>query len=336
MHFGLLLPANFSLDGSGNGVRVQAAKQADALERAGHRVDRLSPWDPFPPDGYDVVQAYSGGFPHAGLAKRKGVAMLGWAPVIDTNEPNWRYRLAARAGHAVSKVYTIPGVFQDQARAADRVICRSAHEQRRVVGGLGVDPAKTRIVLNGIDPPAPMGRDEARRRLASLGLADEFVLHVSAYTQGRKHAVPLAEAVGRTGLPLVIAGTAEPGATLDRLRALEKQYPSVRLLGYVDRPTLEALFAACRVFTLPSYHEGTGLAALEAAAHGATVVITRHGGAPDYFGDRALYVGSADLDELERVHRAAWDAPPSDALQRHVLEHLTWDQSAAALAAAYA
>jgi len=31
----------------------------------------------------------------------------------------------------------------------------------------------------------------------------------------------------------------------------------------------------------------------------------------------------------------AWNAPPSDALQRHVTTHLTWEKSAAALIEAY-
>ena len=158
---------------------------------------------------------------------------------------------------------------------------------------------------------------------------------MSAYTQGRKNVERLIRAAGPLEIPLIIAGTAEPGETLDRLRGLCETYPHVRLLGFQPPDMLQSLYAGCRVFALPSLHEGTGLVALEAAAHGAGVVITRCGGPPDYFGNLASYCDPHDIDSIRRAVEERWERPEGDRLQRHVLDTLTWDQSAHRLAAVY-
>ena len=44
MKIGFLLPANYALTGPGNGVRVQAQRQADALQQLGHEVVCMEAW----------------------------------------------------------------------------------------------------------------------------------------------------------------------------------------------------------------------------------------------------------------------------------------------------
>src|SRR5207302_3171004 len=135
--------------------------------------------------------------------------------------------------------------------------------------------------------------------------------------------------------PLVIAGTPEPGATLDRVKALAARHANVQLFGFLEQSTLNALYAACKVFCLPSHHEGTGLAALEAATYGAAVVITRRGGTRDYFGDLVEYVEPENDRDIRAAVTRAWDRPRSHALRDYVLRSLTWERSATALADAY-
>lgn len=337
MKIGFVLPTNFSLDGPGNGVRVQALAQADALRRAGQDVTLLNPWEHLR-DQFDIVQFFTGGFPTYLIETKRPtpVRRLVFAPMIDSNEPNWRYRLAAKLGNSVPKVFTIPGEFQKQARGSDLIICRSKHERARVVDGLGIDPAKTqvRIVLNGID--SPPDADDPAPVLQRLALEPGFVFHLSSYTDTRKNAVRMAQAVAPLGVPLVIAGSVKPGVVLDQLRDIAGRYKNVRLLGFLSDQEREVLYRTCAVFCLPSSHEGTGLVALEAAARGAAVVITRHGGPPDYFGGWAQYVDPADVAGIRTaVERAKTNARKDTELQRHVLANLTWNQSAQGLIAAY-
>jgi glycosyltransferase involved in cell wall biosynthesis len=89
------------------------------------------------------------------------------------------------------------------------------------------------------------------------------------------------------------------------------------------------------VFCLPSSHEGTGLAALEAASHGAALVITRHGGPKDYFLQHAEYVDPFDVGDIARALKKVWEQPRTGALQEHISSNLTWDHSAQALERVY-
>ncbi|MEM9347279.1 MAG: glycosyltransferase family 4 protein [Planctomycetota bacterium] len=334
MRIGFILPANYALSGGGQGVRVQALCQAEALRKRGYEVLLMNPWEPFTGEPLDVIQYFQGGFAHFWIDKSiKHRAKLSvFAPIIDTNESNRRYRLAARLGNLTGKFFTVPGVFQDQAQSADLVVVRSSHERDRIVQGLGIDPNKVEIVLNGVTPP-PSTTDKLARR--TLELPDEYILHVSAHTQQRKNVVRMIEAIGPTGKPLVIAGTAVPGPILDRIKALSKQYGNITLLGFLDRDVLESLYAGCRVFCLPSINEGTGLVALEASVHGAGVVITKCGGPPDYFGEHGYLVDPYDVESIRSGLMKAWNEPGGEALCKHVVENLTWEQSAMALAKAY-
>lgn len=333
MRIGFLLPSNFAVGNPGNGVRAQARYQTEALRKLGHDVVCLSPWDDCSA-GFDVVQFFQGGFANFSIesTRSSGHKCLVFAPIIDSNESNLRYRIAARLGSTLKKVFTIPAVLQQQARASDLVVCRSRHEQARIVEGLGIDAAKVKIVLNGVTPPDVGGASDGG---LTLDLPERFVLHVSAYTQERKNVLRLIEAVGPLAIPLVVAGAGRPGHVMDRLNALAGRYPSVRLLRYVDEPTLRALYRRCKVFCLPSVHEGTGLVALEAAAYGAQVVITQNGGTRDYFADLAFYVDPFDVNTIRGAVATAWATPPSEALRLHVTTNLTWQRSAEALVAVY-
>lgn len=313
---------------------MQAWRQAEALRRLGHEVLELTPWEAAPLDRLDVIHFFLGGPLIHRIEDLRFLfkASLAFAPMIDSMESNWRYRIAAWIGSRHPRLMTVPGLFRANALGSEVVIVRSTHERDRIVRGLGVDPAKVEIVLNGIDPPPPVDPTLARSR---LDLPDRFLFHVSSYTQERKNVARLAEAVGPLGLPLIVAGAAVEGAELERLRALARRHPSIRLLGHLDQETLLSAYAACEVFCLPSLNEGTGLVGLEAAALGAKIVVTRNGGPPDYYGPLAEYVDPLDVGGIRAAVERAWSAPKDDRLRTRVLTELTWDTSAARLVEAY-
>jgi glycosyltransferase involved in cell wall biosynthesis len=323
-----------AVDGRGNGIRMQAIHQLEALCKLGHDVVPMQPWEEYDSASFDVVQFFLGGFSTYGLERRRQVSLkkLVFAPIIDTNEPFWRYRIAANFGRLIPKIFTVPGVFRSQADCCDLVICRSSYERNRIVKGLGVSPDKCRVVLNGV----------AKRRSASgarakeqLEFPDNFLLHVGAYTQARKNVLRLAYAALEVGKPLVIAGRSDPGPTLAALLDLERRNPKkIRVLPYMARDQLEDLYDACKVFCLPSYHEGTGLVALEAANYGSGIVITKNGGPPDYFGKLAYYVDPFSVGSIARAIDSAWEKPRQKELQSR-MEELTWEASANELLSAY-
>lgn len=334
MRIGFLLPATHALDGVSNGVRSAAIGQAEALRRLGHDSVYLDPWNLTDPASLDCVHFFQGGCGHYQIEHKRPhpVKMLTFAPQIDTNERIWKYRLAAEAGRLLPKFFTIPRLFKDQCQGCDAVMARSLYDRDRIVRGLGINPSKVEIVLNGIDPP-PMDADPALAR-TKFNLPAEYALHVSRYATANKNAVALCEAVAPTGLPLYLAGPPNPGPILDRLYQLAAQHKNIAILGFMDRPALQSLYAGCKVFCLPSHHEGTGLVALEAAVYGAEIVITSKGGPPDYFLNWAHYCDPASIESIRAAFKNAWQQPRRTELRDHVLKNLTWDCSARSLAAA--
>jgi alpha-1,3-rhamnosyl/mannosyltransferase len=88
------------------------------------------------------------------------------------------------------------------------------------------------------------------------------------------------------GVTLAVAGPERDGALASRLRASSK----CRVLGRVDRPTLELLYQKARAVVVPSLYEGFGLPVLEAMARGQVVVAARTSSLPEVGGDAVLYV----------------------------------------------
>jgi glycosyltransferase involved in cell wall biosynthesis len=337
MQIGFLLPGEFALGNPGNGVAEQARRQAEALERRGHCVVRLNPWQWHDETQLDVLQFFLGGPQlHDVTADRapSRPRLLVFAPIIDSNQSFRTYRLAALAGSVCRRFLTVPGILRRQALRSDVVVCRSGHERERLIQGLGVAAEKIERVLNGC-PPVTASPDAPEELERSLALPRHFVLHLSAFTQERKNVLRLVEAVEPLGLPLVIAGNAVAGPILSELERKARAGAQLRILGFVDANTKAMLYRRCRVFCLPSYHEGTGLAALEAASHGARVVITRNGGPRDYFLDHAEYVDPFDVQDIRAAVRRAWERQDDGELRRHVNERLTWDASAEALERVY-
>lgn len=91
------------------------------------------------------------------------------------------------------------------------------------------------------------------------------------------------------GLPLeiclVIAGTGELLAQLQKKVEDLKLGPRVRFVGYIDHEQLPALLKSADIFIRPSLSEGLGISFLEAMAARIPVIATLVGGIPDFLID---------------------------------------------------
>jgi glycosyltransferase involved in cell wall biosynthesis len=336
MRIGFMIPSDWALV-RGHGVVAQARYQAEGLESIGHTVDLLNPWQWQDMQDLDVLHFFAPCALYPAFNDRfpdQNRTLIAYSPIIDSNQSFTAYRLAATLGSISPRFVTIPGIGRSQAQHCDVVICRSQHERRRATESLRVSSAKVEIVLNGCTAPRKLdvGVDS---NVSSLDLPKDFVLHISAFTQERKNVLRLSQAAAELGYPLVIAGRATAGPILDELKQRIKQGQRIILLGFVDEATKAALYSLCRVFCLPSHHEGTGLVAVEAASYGANLVITKNGGPPDYFLEMAEYVDPFDLADIRRGLAVAWNRPKDDRLKGHLTGSLTWEHSARSLANVY-
>jgi glycosyltransferase involved in cell wall biosynthesis len=100
-------------------------------------------------------------------------------------------------------------------------------------------------------------------------------------------------------------------------------------------PLLESAYAAARVFALPSWFETPGLAALEAALAGCSVVITPFGSTREYFGDLVEYARPGRPGEIGRALAKCWEDGPHPDLARTVESRYLWPRVARMIAEVY-
>ena len=336
MKLGFLLPASNAVGSPFNGVREQAYFQTDALKQLGHEVIRMSPWEKYSLEEFDFVQFYTGGphFHEIGKRSPSPIARLVFAPIIDTKVPNIFYRASALLGDQTSKIKTIQSYFRQQARESALVIARSKDEHDKLIKGLGAEPSKVKIVLNGT--PAPNDNADPDYSRKKFEIDSDFVFHLSRITNDVKNVITMIKAIGPTGIPLVLGGTAdEQSKNFLQIKSLVDKFRNIRWIGRVTEDEKQSLYSACKVFCLPSHFEGTGLVAVEAASYGAHIIITANGGPPDYFLNFAWYTKTGSLEEIQRHVQEAFNSPKSNNLRDHVRNHLTWKNSGASLVAAY-
>jgi glycosyltransferase involved in cell wall biosynthesis len=112
----------------------------------------------------------------------------------------------------------------------------------------------------------------------------------------------------------------------------------VKVLGFLDRQSLNALFAKVDVFCMPSVSEPFGLAALEAAQHGVPVIVTSRSGVSE------VLTGSlrANFWDIEKMADFVVQLFTDEALRRQVVEqnkadveNATWEIAAEKILSAY-
>ncbi len=328
VRIGFLLPAHYCFSPM-NGIRQEALLKQAGLRGLGHQVDLLTPWIAPALGSLDIVHFFYGGLPLAHIASARDIrpARLVFSTTIDSNRSLLAYRIATHLGALFGRLHTVQGEFRRQAMTADRIVVRSEHERQRVVHGLGIPERKVRVVHLGVDLAQVDGERAAAKDRTGI-------FHLSTYGQPRKNIVRLIAAVGPTGLPLTIAGFC-PDAELPAIRAAARPYPHIRILGVLSQGERDDLYYGSRVFALPSLHEGTGLSALEAAARGCAVVITRNGGPPDYFGEVGHLVDPHSVSSIRAGILAAHAEAAPAQIAAHVACRFHQRACAERLAAVY-
>ncbi len=177
---------------------------------------------------------------------------------------------------------------------------------------LDVPASRIHLVRNGVDTKLffPRDRDAA---LKELGLPlDRPLIVFCGRLEPQKGLEELLEAFGRVrrARPNVMLALLGDGVMRDRVRK-EVEASGGALVAPGARPLKEIAtwLAACDVFTLPSWMEGTPNVVLEALASGRPAVATRVGGIPDVLSDpkSGILVPAKDAEALAAGLLAALD-----------------------------
>jgi glycogen(starch) synthase len=271
-------------------------------EFTGHGNALLADWQP------DVIHAHDWMVAHAAVALRRRSG----APLTATIH-------ATEAGRNRGWVTTdlstsIHGIEWWLANTSDAVITCSRTMRDEVRTLFGISAAH--VVPNGIEP-AEWQRPEFETARISAENADAHPL--LAYTgrveweKGVQTLVSAMPALRRAhpGIRLLVAGR---GSYLDHVQRQAAHLGldgSVKFLGWVSEEDLRAIVAAADLAVAPSLYEPFGLIALEAAAIGTPLVVSRTGGLAEFADDdqRALTFTPGDPDSLEQAVSTALADP---------------------------
>lgn len=146
-------------------------------------------------------------------------------------------------------------------------------EEEALVGNWAPSTTPRRIIGCGLDEPAAIDRS----RLEALGLRDPYILYLGRidpnkgcdkliryFVQCVANPVNPANLANPVNPVLVMAGPANMAVP---------QHPSIRVLGFVDNATRDALLANARVLIMPSPYESLSMVLLEAWNHATPVLV---------------------------------------------------------------
>ena len=211
-------------------------------------------------------------------------------------------------------------------------------EEHRALLDLGLALAPISVIPNGVEAPISFSSDDISPDVRAL-VAQGFDVLCFGRISWKKGLDRLIRAMAR--LPnarAVIAGNDEEGIA-EKLQGLAKQCGTGHRVQFlprqIDGADKEALFAAARLFALPSVSENFGNVVAEAIIRGLPVVVTERVGAAEIVrssGAGVVVTGSgqedfaAALAALLLSEQRLNDASVAGAC--HAREQLTWDKVA--------
>ena len=230
-------------------------------------------------------------------------------------------------------------------RQADVIVTVSEYARRCLIERFALPPDRVVVVGGASDAPFRVLDDPTPTpRLRALGIDEgcQPVVFVGGFSPHKNvgRLVTAFDAAGKRfpDTKLVLVGDLEgDGFTscLDELRAQINGLadPSrVVFCGRLDDADLVVLLNRAALLVLPSWMEGFGLPAVEAAACGCPVIATTESPLPDLLGEGALYVRPDDAGGLEAaLVRVLGDEQLRARMSRTgrmAAQKMTWDDAA--------
>ena len=298
--------------GAGDGSKMQAEIWAKELERKGHQVDRINSWGHYDWKSYDVIHVFGFGLWNYDMIHwgSKINPNFVFSPIIDTNTPMWKYRLATHFGCKELRIFSQNYALRQLKPDIKLFFARTNYEADYLRKGYGIEDKKIALV------PLSYREDNYDANVKK----EPFCLFAGTMTQPRKNVPNLIRAAKKYGFPLKLVGNKGNAESEAKLRVLIGDAQNIEILGFVSDEELTALYNRAKVFALPSLNEGVGLVALEAAIHGCDIVITNLGGPKEYYENgHAELVNPYDIDNIGKAILRAMEDNTSQPNLREIL-----------------
>jgi glycosyltransferase involved in cell wall biosynthesis len=322
------------------GPRTQLRCTAEHLKGQGVTVTLFDPWEPLRPRECDLFHLFAANIGTYHLAREihaLGIPLAVSPIIYSLHSPAFlrsvltATRMLRKAGKGIWTDYAITAEICSWANG---VLPNTKAEAELLHQGLGVSGERVRVIPNGVDERFAHGDPSLFRRHYGL---DRFILTVGHTGHERKNVLALIRALGAIDHPSVIIGRIIRSPYGEACLREAAKHRQILLIDGLENPSemLASAYAACDVFVLPSLFETPGIAALEAGLAGAKIVITRHGGTREYFGEHAEYVDPLSVDDIRAGILRGLGKERDSRLQQRIRERYLWSRVAEETASAY-
>lgn len=195
------------------------------------------------------------------------------------------------------KIAYAAGMLRATGLRAQEIICVSEFTRGEYLRVTGTDPAKVRVIHNGVDE-SWFVEDESIRPLIDPYLL--FVGNIKPHKNLPRLIAAFDVLAEKIPHKLVIIGADRGLRTVDaNVRAAAARWPDrIVFPGEVSEAALKAYYRNADLFVFPSYYEGFGLPPLEAMAAGTLVAAGRAAALPEICGEAAAYFDPFDVQEM--------------------------------------
>lgn len=270
-----------------SGIRIQAEAWASELEKQGHQVVRINPWNQQDWRDYDTIHLIGYCTMLNKLSKIPNGNVV-FSPIIDSFQPIWKYRLVTYWGANRLRLVSHNYEIRQAAKYIRKWCVRTHFEYEYVHKAYGIPDSKISVIPLSYRIKTP----------SDYPHKEQYCLHVSKITDARKNVLRLVDAAIKYKFKLVLAGSVDSSFDNSLLKRKIDNNENIHYYGCLDDDQLIELYKHAKVFALPSIGEGVGLVALEAAVCGCDIVVTNIGGPKEYYGDMAFVVNPYNVDEI--------------------------------------
>lgn len=218
------------------------------------------------------------------------------------------------------------GMMKEIADNTDVFLPNSVSEMNRVASEFKLKNYNFVSIPNAIDKS--VFSEEATNTTNKFEKFKDCIV-CAARIEGRKSTLNLVRAVKGTDHQLVLVGKASQNQAKYVAQVRAEAGDNVHFLGAIAHDDLKDLYKVAKVHALVSWMETPGLSSLEAAAMGCNIVVTPKGDTRDYFGDYAFYCEPDDVQSIKDAIEKAYNTPFNPELKARILEHYTWEETAA-------
>lgn len=280
---------------STNGIKSQAITWANALRNKGHQVDLIDIWGYYDWPSYDAIHFFGNGSwvntIRTYLSKKN--PRCAYSPIYDPS--NFLESKSQQIQKKISKLthgkwncalYNVCREYQGY----KKILVRTEHEHKMI--------KKLFDVPEEVIAKVPLSYSHILKYEENLPPKEDFVFHMSLFTQPRKNALRLVQAAQKYKFKLKIAGNPGTKEAYQEFMKAINNAPNIEVLGFISEEEKLDLYKRAKVFALPSISEGVGIVAVDAALYGADIVVTNIGGSKEYYNGMAEIVNPYSVDEI--------------------------------------